>query len=153
MFGYFISGKIDTNAALKMMTQPHERGGIGIDEKDARKIMHTANKVIDHASDIKRFRKQQNEAHTFFNQHELAERLRDHLLNAYRMRLSKKQDDNLVELIADRVVGVSGEIEFNARIMEGVHKGGLALSEKEADDVTRYFEKVIAQGVDVSYKA
>jgi hypothetical protein len=48
---------------------------------------------------------------------------------------------------------VSGEIEFNTRIMESQSKGGLGLSEKEADDITRYFEKLIAQGVDVSYKA
>jgi putative ABC transport system ATP-binding protein len=153
MFGYYITGKIDTDAAIKMMVQSHEKGGIGMDEKDARKIMHTAKKVIEHASDIKRFRKQQNQTHTFFNQHQLAERLRDHLLGAHHMRLTKKQDENLVELIADRVVGVSGESDFNTRIMESVGKKGLGLSEKEADDVTRYFEKVIAQGVDVSYKA
>jgi hypothetical protein len=33
-----------------------------------------------------------------------------------------------------------------------VKSGGLGLDEKEADDLTRYFEKIIAQGVDVSYK-
>jgi hypothetical protein len=37
--------------------------------------------------------------------------------------------------------------------MEGVRSKGLALSEAEADDMTRYFEKLIAQGVDVSYKS
>jgi putative ABC transport system ATP-binding protein len=153
LFSHFITGKIHKEAALKMMMQTYENGGIGIPLPDARRIMHTAEKILTQAADIKRFRKQQNEAHVFFNQHQLAERLRDHLLGAYHMRLTKKQDANLVELIADRVVGVSGEIEFNTRIMESQSKGGLGLSEKEADDITRYFEKLIAQGVDVSYKA
>jgi hypothetical protein len=78
--------------------------------------------------------------------------MRDHLLQVYRVKLSKEQDNNLIELIADRVTGVIDVVEFNERIMKGVRSGGLALSEAEADDITRYFEKVIAQGVDVSYK-
>jgi hypothetical protein len=58
----------------------------------------------------------------------------------------------MTELIADRVTGVTIDDEANERMMKGIRGGGLALSEKEADDLTRYFEKVIAQGVDVSYK-
>jgi hypothetical protein len=112
-----------------------------------------ADKLLSEAGDIKRFRKQYDQAHAFFNQHQLAERLRDHLLGAYHMKLTKKQDENLVEIIADRVVGVSGEKEFSDRLLEGVSKDGLGLSFNEAEDLTRYFEKIIAQGVDVSYKA
>ena len=44
------------------------------------------------------------------------------------------------------------ELDFNLRLMAGIKQRGLALSESEADDLTRYFEKLIAQGVDVSYK-
>ena len=58
----------------------------------------------------------------------------------------------MTELIADRVTGVITEDEFNERMMKGIRSGGLALDEKEADELTRYFEKIIAQGVDVSYK-
>ena len=73
--------------------------------------------------------------------------------NFFRIKLSKEQDKNLVEVIADRVTGVIEDGELNERMMRGVRSGGLGLSEKEADELTRYFEKVIAQGVDVSYKA
>ena len=74
-------------------------------------------------------------------------------MGVYRINLSKDQDANLVELIADRVTGVIEELEFNERLMAGIRQRGLALSESEADEMTRYFEKLIAQGVDVSYKA
>jgi hypothetical protein len=37
--------------------------------------------------------------------------------------------------------------------MKGIRAGGLALSEREADDISRHFEKTIAQGIDVSYKS
>lgn len=77
----------------------------------------------------------------------------EHLAQKHRIHLSKEQNKNMVELIADRVTGVTGDVEFNERLMKGIRSGGLALDESEADDITRYFEKIIAQGVDVSYKA
>lgn len=150
---YFISGKIDGEAAIKTLVLPYDRGGVNIPEKEARRIVHVAEKMLSQADDIRRFRKQYDQAHTFFDQHKLSERLRDHLLYAHRMKLSAKQDENLVEVIADRVVGVSGEAEFNERLNANITAGGLGLSVAEADDITRYFEKIIAQGVDVSYKS
>ncbi len=149
---YFIGGKIDDVAAIKMMMSPYERGGIGIPEKEAKRMLHVASKMLSQADDIRRFRKQYDQAHTFFDQHKLSERLRDHLLYAHHMKLTKKQDENLVEVIADRVVGVSGEDDFHERLGKTVSQGGLALSRDEQDSITRYFEKIIAQGVDVSYK-
>ena len=56
-------------------------------------------------------------------------------------------------MIADRVTGVIEEDQFNERLMKGVRGRGLSLDSKESDSLTRYFEKIIAQGVDVSYKS
>ena len=150
---YFISGKIDASSAIKTMVLPYERGGVGMEEKEARRILHTADKMLSQADDIRRFRRQYDQAHTFFGQDKLSERLRDHLLGTHKIKLSKQHDENLVEVIADRVIGVSGEKEFHERLCATSSKGGLSLSENEADDLTRYFEKIIAQGVDVSYKS
>lgn len=153
IMGQLIAGKVEQAAVIKSLTLSYEQGGVGIAEKDARRMVHIAHRIVGQADDIRRFRKQHTNVSAFFDQHKLSERLRDHLMLSHRLKLSKKQDDNLVELIADRVVGVSGEDEFNAELMVGVNSGGLGLSEKEADDLTRYFEKIIALGVDVSYKS
>ena len=153
VLSHLIAGKVEREAVIKALVLPYEKGGVGLEEKDARRMVHIAHRIIGQADDIRRFRKQNTTANAFFDQHKLAERLRDHLMLAHRLKLSKKQDENLVELIADRVVGVSGEEEFNRELLNGVNGGGLALSEREADDLTRYFEKIIALGVDVSYKS
>ena len=150
--GFFIKGKIDRDAFINSLVLPYERGGVQIEEKVAREMAARSEKMIHQADDIRRFRSKKDNAGVFFSQHKLAERLRDHLLEAYRLKLSKDQDSNLVELVADRVTGVTDEGEFNERLMQGVRSHGLGLSEGEADDITRYFEKLIAQGVDVSYK-
>ncbi len=150
--GFFIKGKIDRDAFINSLVLPLERGGVEIDENTAREMAKRTERMILQSDDIRRFRAKKDNDGVFFSQHKLAERLRDHLLEVYRLKLSKEQDNNLVELVADRVTGVTDSAEFNVRLMNGVRSGGLALTEGEADDMTRYFEKLIAQGVDVSYK-
>ncbi|MEN9920301.1 MAG: hypothetical protein RL538_194 [Candidatus Parcubacteria bacterium] len=148
----FIRGRIDREAFIKALVLTYERGGVEIPEVEARRMASVAERMMHHADDIRRYRARKDNANIFFNQHKLAERLRDHLLQVFHIHLSKEQDKNLVELIADRVTGVTGDDELNEKMMSGVRSGGLGLSEKEADELSRYFEKVIAQGVDVSYK-
>lgn len=150
---YFIAGKINREAFIKALVTTYERGGVGVPESEAKRMAKTSETMLGQADDIRRFRGQFNKDASFFDQHKLAERLRDHILQAHRMKLSKKQDEHLVETIADRVVGVTDEDEFFERIQKGVTSGGLGVSQDEADDITRYFEKLIAQGVDVSYKS
>ncbi len=150
--GHFLKGKIDKDTFIRSLVLKMEQGGVEIDIQEARKMAHTAELLMSQADDIRRFRAKKDNDNIFFSQHKLAERLKDHLLDSYRAKLNKNQDTNLVEMIADRVTGVSEEDQFNERLMKGVASGGLSLAPKEADDLTRHFEKIIAQGVDVSYK-
>ena len=150
--GLFMRGKVDKRSLLKSLIAAPERGGVGVEEVEAKRMAHTAERIIEQSTDIRRFRAKKDNDGVFFGQHELAERLRNHLLKQYEAKLNKKQDENLVEMIADRVTGVVEESEFNQRLQRAVSRGGLAFSESRADEMTRYFEKLIAQGVDVSYK-
>lgn len=148
----FIQGRLDRDSYIKSLVMPLEQGGVEIKEPEARRMSTVAERMMSHADDIRRFRSRKDNSNVFFNQHKLAERMRDHLTNLFHIKLSKEQDTNLVELIADRVTGVIEDDDFNKRMMVAVRSGGLGFGEKEADELTRYFEKVVAQGVDVSYK-
>jgi putative ABC transport system ATP-binding protein len=150
--GLFITGRIEREAFIKSLVKPLERGGVEVDEREARRMASIATKMIKDADDVRRFRARKDNDNIFFSQDKLAERMRDHLANGHRIKLSKQQESNMTDLIADRVTGVSDELELNNRLMRGIRTGGLGLSEREADDMTRHFEKIIAQGVDVSYK-
>jgi energy-coupling factor transporter ATP-binding protein EcfA2 len=150
--GLFISGHINREAFIKSLVKPLERGGVEVDEREARRMASIATKMIKDADDVRRFRARKDNDNIFFSQDKLAERMRDHLSQGHRIKLSKLQETNMTDLIADRVTGVSDELELNNRLMRGIRAGGLGLSEREADDMTRHFEKIIAQGVDVSYK-
>ena len=148
----FLQGKIDKSVMYKGLVRKYEDGGVEIDQKTAKSMVQTAVKMIEQSTDIRRFRARKDNDGIFFGQYELAERLRDHIQKTCNIKLSEKQNEHMVELIADRVTGVTGEDELNERLQLSVRDGGLGFSEKRADMVTRYFEKLIAQGVDVSYK-
>lgn len=151
--GLLLGGRIDREKFIKALVAPIERGGVEVPEKTAREMAARVLKIISHSDDIRRFRARKDNDSIFFDQHTLAERLQEHLLQVYQIKLNKKQGENMTELIADRVTGVVGEEELNERLMKGVTGGGIGLKEAQADDLTRYFEKIIAQGVDVSYKS
>ena len=148
----FIRGRLDRDSFIKSLILPYEQGGVEIDEQEARRMASVSERMMSNADDIRRFRARKDNDSIFFNQHKLAERMRDHMIGNFHIKLSKEQDSNLTELIADRVTGVIENTDFNTKMTKGVRSGGLGFSEKEADEMARYFEKVIAQGVDVNYK-
>lgn len=150
---FYLEGKIDRDHFIKGLVMPLEQGGVQIPEPEARRMAAVVKRMMSHADDIRRFRSKKDNSGVFFSQHKLAERMKEHLTGEYRIKLNKQQDEHMTEMIADRVTGVTEKTDFILRAMEGVKKGGLGLSEREADDLTRYFEKIIAQGVDISYKS
>lgn len=149
----FSQGKMDRDNFIRSLVLPMSRGGVQVPEKEARRMASVTTKMMTQADDIRRYRAKRSNEGVFFSQHKLAERMKEHLTGIYHIKLDKQQDENMVEIIADRVTGVIEDEDFHNRSMASVKSGGLGLSEKESDDLTRYFEKVIAQGVDISYKS
>lgn len=149
----YIAGKLSKPHVLKTLQLDYEKGGVGIPTAEARRMVATAEKLLTQASDIRRFRASTTESKAFFDQEIFAERLLKYLLDVFNVNLSKIQKSNLVTSIADRVIGVSDEESFYEILQAGVSSGGVKLSKAQAAELTRYFEKLIAQGVDVSYKS
>lgn len=149
----FMQGKVNEKQFVSALTKKYEEGGVDIDKNDAMRMMRRTKDVVEQANDIKRFRANKDMESAFFEQHKFSERLREHLLEEHHLRIGKKREERLTEIIADRVSGVTGRDEFHEELQATAKSGGLGLKEDVADDVTRYLEKLIAQGVDVSYKS
>jgi putative ABC transport system ATP-binding protein len=148
-----IKGKIHKKYFIEALVKKYEEGGVGIDRAEARRMADIAVTLIAEAEDIRRFRSDHDSDANFFEQHKFAERIKEYLLGYHHIPLTQKRSANLTEMIADRVAGIDGEARFRERLEEGERLGGLALSDKVADDISRYMEKLIALGVDVSYKS
>ncbi len=148
-----IKGKIHKKLFIDALTKKYEDGGVGIDLQTAHRMADVSVKLVKQADDVRRFRSDNESDAAFFSQHKFAERVREYLLDHHKIPLTKLGDANLTTMIADRLSGVNGELQFRERLMEATKTGGLGLKENISDDISRYMEKLIAIGVDVSYKA
>lgn len=150
---FLIGGKIHKDQFITMLVKKYEHGGVEIDRATAKRMADVSVNIVRQAQDIRRFRGKRNDDSAFFEQHRFSERILSYLLEHHQLKLKRIENDNLTEMIADRVSGVNGEDEFNAKLQKAVKSGGLGLKPDVADDITRYMEKLIALGVDVSYKS
>lgn len=147
-----IQGKIHKKKFIEMLVKRYEEGGAEISLASAERMADISINLITQADDVHRFRTKNDSDAAFFEQHKFAERVREYLLEKHSVKLSKKASENLTVVIADRLAGIEGEARFNERLMEKEREGGLGLRESTADSISRYMEKLIALGVDVSYK-
>lgn len=148
-----IKGKIHKKQFIDALTKRYDEGGVGIDTETAVKMAEVSVRLVKQADDVRRFRSDNDSDAAFFAQHRFADRVREYLLEHHQLPLSQIGETNLTGMISDRLLGVNGEADFHARLMQPLKEGGLNLKEKVSDDIARYMEKLIAIGVDVSYKA
>jgi len=148
----FIKGKIDRQHFITALTKKFGQGGVGMNIKEAKEMAEKSAALLRQADDIRRFRSDYKSESSFFEQHKFAERIRTYLLEQHKLSLEKTQQANLSEIIADRVAGVDGEDEFHERLERSPRFGGAGLKFPLSDEVGRYMEKLIALGIDVSYK-
>ena len=127
----YSQGKIDKKSFIKSLVLPESRGGVQIPEAEAKRMATVVGQMMNHADDIRRYRARRGNDGVFFSQDKLADRMKEHLLEIYNMKLEKKQEANLTEMIADRVTGVSEEDDFHEQARATVKKGGLGLSERK----------------------
>ncbi len=147
-----IQGKIHKKRFVETLMKRFEDGGAEIARPTAERMAEISTSLMHQADDVHRFRLKNDTDGAFFEQHKYAERVREYLLESQQVPLSKQSTENLTVIIADRLAGIDGEAKFNQRLMEKEREGGLGLRESTADAISRYMEKLIALGVDVSYK-
>ncbi len=150
--GLLIQGKIHKKLFAEMLMKKYELGGVGLDRVDAERMADVSVSVIKQADDVRRFRTDNDSDAAFFKQHKFAERVREYLISEYNIKLSKNGVSNLTTLIADRLSGIIGADDFYMGLETKEIKGGLGFKPKISEDVSRYMEKLIALGIDVSYK-
>ena len=150
---YLISGKMNRAHFVKTLTKKYENGGVGLDKSTAENMAKKSIAVIQQSDDVRRFRTRKEGDSMFFQQHKFADRLKEYLVEMYGVKLSVDDSTRLSEIIADRVSGVTQVHDFNEQLEKSKRNGGLGLADRVADEVTRYMEKLIALGVDVSYKS
>lgn len=148
-----IGGKIHKKLFVDALVKKYDEGGVGMDRATANNMSDVAVKLVTQSEDVKRFRSDNDSDVAFFEQHKFAERVREYLRGVHHMTISRAMEANLTTIISDRLAGIHNIDDFHRELGLDPKEGGLGLKSKVADEIARYMEKLIALGVDVSYKA
>lgn len=141
-----IDGKIDTENLFAFLSAPLAKGGAEIEEAQARDMATKTKKILEESRDVARYRRKIEED-WFFSKHAwLISRLRANLLDNYAGQVRKEQIEPLELAISERVTGNLKRDDFQARLAANIADGGAGFSTADARTLTRFLEKLIAQG-------
>ncbi len=148
-----IKGMIHKKLFIDALVKKYDEGGVGMDRATAHNMADVAVKLVTQADDVRRFRSDNDSDIAFFSQHKFAERVREYLRGVEHITFNKVMESNLTTIISDRLSGIHNIDDFYRELALPIKSGGLGLKPKVAEEIARYMEKLIALGVDVSYKA
>jgi putative ABC transport system ATP-binding protein len=146
-----IQGRMSPQNFYANLVSPLSRGGGGLRKAPARAMTEKLFQLLDQSHYVTRFRR--GGIHTIENmaadlsRAEIVETLKQYALNEHKVQASPQQLTNLSKSLSARVYGYIDKDEFIRQIMLPEGESGTGLDWYTANDITRYLEKLIAQGV------
>jgi putative ABC transport system ATP-binding protein len=145
-----IDRKIDKDKFHELLVSPVRRGGVGTYPLQASLMAEKMQTLMEQSQDVVRFRRNPDVDRAFLYHGQFAKRLRSYLRNRWRDRdFSEQQLKVLDDAIAERVSGLIDHHEFYERLKLPEDMGGTAFRPNVAFDMSRYLEKLLAQGVSI----
>lgn len=148
-----IDGKIDGRHFDKLLTDDYKKGGVGIDPGLAKVMTKKIDTILSQAKDIRRYRRRMEKNNFFESEDGLITKLTNYLIEECGHHLDSKEKKNLKNLVYQRISGLIKKDVFEDQLSWTVAKGGVGFDKKLAIKVTKYFEKLIMQGLQVQEKA
>ena len=130
-----------------MLMTSFESGGIGLPVARSSEIAEKLANVYSHAIDIQRFRRSKGEGVTQVRDTEFINRIAEFVAGQFDLNLDPAQKQHFEDSIAQRIGGFTKRDEFAMQVALATNEGGVGLNQKQAFDVTRLTEKLIALGI------
>jgi putative ABC transport system ATP-binding protein len=145
--GDMISGKMNDQMFFDFLVKDIADGGVGISEESARAMESRMKKIIEQSRDIMRIRALKQKGAVISSQNEFIDRLKEYLIEENGVLLSEEQSTSLLRAISQRVQGYTKREEFKEVLGTPLEKSGVGLDVRSTHSVSRYMEKLLAQGV------
>jgi hypothetical protein len=142
-----IDGRMDSATYLRTLMADLNEGGLGIPVARASQMTERLMNIIDHARDIFRYRRSRGPDVTQMRSLEFINRLAEFLSTQFDFQLTSQQKANFERSIEQRIGGFTKRDDFWMQMELPVSERGVGLNKKQAFDVTRLMEKLIAQGI------
>ena len=141
-----LRGFMDDEMFYDFLVRPLKNGGIGMHVDESKTIARRVFALMRYSREVQRFREQMHEDSMFMNQQKFVDRLLEFIIEEVGLKLDQKQLAVLQQGIAERVGGIINGDDFFERLTLPIPLGGVALTAEEGFQISRYLEKLIAQG-------
>lgn len=144
---YIIDGRIDGQTFLRVLMTDYDAGGVGIPVARATEMVQKTTAVIEHARYIERYRRHKGEHLTELHSTEYVNRIAEFIDSQFTLNLSPTQKSNFEESIAQRIGGFTKKEDYMSQLIAPTEEHGAGLNKKQAQEVQRLTEKLIALGI------
>jgi len=142
-----IDGRMDSSAYLRSLMADITDGGVGVPVARATQMAGRLMKIVEHARDITRYRRQRPGEITQLHAMEFINRLAEFLATELDISMDMHQKEQFEESVMQRIGGFTKKENFQEQMTLPVSSGGVGMNGKQAQDVTRLMEKLIALGI------
>ena len=141
-----LRGAMDDMMFYEFLSKPYHDGGIGMDQDAARTMTKRVFALLKNSRDVQKFRADRVLDGAFMHQQVYIDNILEYLEKELGITCTTQQEHVLKLGIADRVGGITTGDEFAQRLSLPFGLDGAAFSDDQAFKISRYLEKLIAQG-------
>lgn len=142
-----LEGKIEQTDFLSRLTATYAKGGVELSVGESTKMAQKIQNILDQAREVRRYRTRLQEKFASPKQEDRIRSLRRELLDEFGKDVNEYQVAWLDEHIASRIAGFITMEDFRDWLSLGEERHGAGFSTKDARFISRYLEKLVAQGV------
>lgn len=148
MTQHVIEGMLSEEQFGTLLTTDFEKGGCGIKPKQAQEMTKRMFQVLNESKDVIRFRRVNHDQNTVdLARFELIKNLHRYMTNECKVEPDSQRLERLTKMVTSRVYGYISREEFHRQLRLSEEDGGGGFDIYLAADLSRYLEKLIAQGV------
>ena len=148
MTQHVIEGVLSEEQFGAILTTDYEKGGCGIKPKQADEMTKKMFQVLSQSKDVVRFRRVTRDQNTIdLVRFELVKNLHSYMVEECNVEPDSQLLERLTKMVTSRVYGYISREEFHRQLRLSESEGGGGFDIYLAADLSRYLEKLIAQGV------
>ncbi|MBP9668903.1 MAG: ABC transporter ATP-binding protein [Candidatus Pacebacteria bacterium] len=141
-----LKGTMDDTMFLEFLVKPVQSGGVGIKRDKAFDVTRSVFSLFEHSRDVQRFREGLQGDTLFMHQRKFIDRLLEYIKLELNIAATPEQLKALHVALEERVGGIINADDFEERLTLPLNCGGTEFKESQAYLISRYLEKLIAQG-------
>ncbi len=141
-----LKGSMDEAMFLELLRRPSLENGVGMSQDEATVVARRVFSLMRYSHEVQRFRDNVHNDDMFLHQQKFIDRIVEYLKEEIGVTSAEGQLSILRAAVADRVGGIINGDDFHLRMAMKIEMGGASYDEKTAYLLSRYMEKLIAQG-------